>query len=81
MLFHPVNIGRRQVDFVNGNHDRDICGLRVLNRFPGLGHQAVIGSNDNDRDVRQVRATCSHRGECGVPRSIEKADFMAIVFD
>ena len=65
------------VDLVDRDDDRHIGRLGVLDRFFRLRHDAVVGSDDQDHDVRDLGATSAHRGECRVARRVEERDHAA----
>ena len=73
-----VRIGVRHVHLVHGDDDRDAGGAGVGDRLLGLGHHAVVGSDDEDGDVRHLRAAGAHRGERFVARRIEESDLAAV---
>jgi len=60
------------VDLVDGDDDRHAGRLRVLNGFLGLRHDAVVGCDDQDDDVGDLRAARAHRGESCVARGVEE---------
>ena len=55
-------------------------GLGMVDRFLGLRHDAVGGGNDDDGDVRHLRATRPHLGKCLVAGGVEERDRLAAVF-
>ena len=67
-----VDVDIRQVDLVERHDDRDFSRLRMRDRFLRLRHDAVIGRDDQDDDVRDVRPSGAHRGECLVARGINE---------
>ena len=46
----------------------------MRDRLAGLRHHAVVGGNDEDRDVRDLRAARTHGGERLVTGGIEEGD-------
>ena len=62
------------VDLVDGDDDRHVGRLGVLDCFLGLRHDAVVGRDDQDDDVGHLRAARAHRGEGGVARRVEEGD-------
>ena len=50
--FHRVRVG--MVDLVDGDEDRHLGRLRVVQRFERLRHDAVIGRDDQHDDVGDV---------------------------
>ena len=53
----------------------------MLDGFLGLRHDAVVGGDDDDGDVRQVGAARAHGGERLVAGGVEEGDQAALVFD
>ncbi len=49
----------------------------MIDSFEGLGHNAVIGCNDNDDDVGDLGSTGTHACEGLVTGGIEEYDFAA----
>jgi hypothetical protein len=76
-----VGIGVRDVDLVDGHDDRHLCRARMRDRLARLWHDAVVGGNDEDRDVRHLRPAGPHRREGLVARSVEERDSAAVVLD
>ena len=48
----------------------------VVDRFLRLRHHAVVGGDDEDGDVRHLRAAGAHRGEGFVARRVEEGDLV-----
>ena len=74
LALHALGLGARLVDLVDRDDDRDLGRLRVSDGFLGLGHDAVVGGDDEDDDVRRARAARAHRGERLVARRVEEHD-------
>ncbi len=72
LLHHPFGLGIGKIDLVDGDNDRDVGRLGVVDRLAGLGHDAVIGRNDQNDDVGQLSAAGPHHAECGVPGGIQE---------
>ena len=53
----------------------------MVDGLDGLGHDAVIGSNDQNGDVSHVGAAGTHGGECLMARSIEEGDEAVVDLD
>ena len=53
----------------------------MVDGLDGLGHDAVIGSDDQDRNVGHVRAAGTHRGERLVARGVQEGDDTVIALD
>ena len=81
LRFHPVHIGGRQVALVDGDDDGFLSFLGVFDRFDRLRHDAVIGGDDEDDDVGDVRTASAHVRENGVAGSVEEGDFQLVVND
>ncbi len=73
-LFDAIRVGVRLVHLVHRDHDRHLGRLGVADRFLGLGHHAVIGRDDQDHDVRHLRAARAHRGKCLVAGRVQEGD-------
>ena len=62
------------VNFVDGDDDRDTCRFGMIDRFNGLRHDAVIGGDDQDGNVRHLSATRPHRGKRFMAGRVQKRD-------
>ena len=76
-----VRLGVRLVDLVERDDDGHAGRARVVDGLDGLGHDAVVGGDDEHRDVRDPRATGTHRGERLVAGRVEEHDAAAVVLD
>src|SRR5436190_1921694 len=76
-----LRIRVRLVDLVDGDDHRDLRGSRVIDRFLRLRHDAVVGRDDEDDDVRHLRAARAHHRERFVTRRVEKDDLAALLLD
>src|SRR3954471_6953830 len=74
-------VGAFLVDLVDGDDNRDVSRLRVVERLDGLRHHAVVGGDDEDRDVRDLRTTGTHGGERLVARCVDEGDRAVLVLD
>ena len=74
LLLDPIRIGFGLVDLVDRDDDRHVAGLRVRDRLLGLRHHAVVGRDDQDDDVGDLRAAGAHRRERLVARRVEESD-------
>ena len=76
-----VGVGVGLVDLVEGDDDRHLGRLGVVDRLERLGHDAVVGGDDDDRDVGHLGAAGSHRRERLMARRVEEDDALAVVGD
>ena len=53
--------------------------LGVVDRLDRLGHDPVVGSHDDHRDVGHLTAAGAHRRERLVARRVEERDHVAVV--
>ena len=77
----PVGVRVGLVDLVERDDDRHLGRLGVADRLEGLGHDAVVGRDDDDRDVGHPGAAGAHGGERLVTRGVEEDDALAVVGD
>ena len=77
LLHHPLRIGLRLVDLVDGDDDRRLGRLGVANRLDRLRHDAVVGGDDQHDDVGDLRAARAHGGEGGVAGRVDEGDRLA----
>ena len=81
LLPHPLPVGVRQVDLVDGDDDRNFRLLGVVDGLDGLGHDAVVRGDHQDDDVGDLCAARPHGGECLVARRIEEGDLLFVHLD
>ena len=67
-----------QVDLVHRHDDRHLGRARVRDRLARLRHDAVVGRDDEHRDVGDLGAAGAHRREGLVARRVEEGDLPAV---
>ena len=77
LLLHAIRQSIRLVDLVDGNNDRNLRRLRVIDSFQRLRHHAVIRRDHEHNDIRHLRSARTHAGERFVTRRIEEHDLAA----
>jgi hypothetical protein len=78
---HAVDVRVGQVDLVHRDDDRYLCGAGVRDRLARLRHHAVVGGDDQHRDVRHLGAAGAHGGEGLVAGRVEEGDLPVAVDD
>jgi len=78
LLLHAVGIGSRQIAFVDGDDDRDLRRLGMIDRLDGLRHDPVVGGHDQYRDIRHVGATGTHLRKRLMAGRIQESDGLAL---
>ena len=76
-----LDVRVRLVDLVDRDDDRHLRGARVIDRFLRLRHDAVVGGDDEDDDVRHLGAARAHHREGFVARRVEEHDLPAALLD
>ena len=76
---HRLRIRARLVDLVDGDDDRHVRRARVIDRFPRLRHHAVVGRDDENDDVGDLRAAGAHQRERFVTRRVEEDDVLVVL--
>ena len=74
-------VGALLVDLVDGDDDRNVGRLGVIDRLVGLRAGAVVGGDHDHGDVGHTRAAGTHRGERLVARGVEEGDQVIVVLD
>ena len=74
LALDALGVGLRLVDLVDGDDDGDLRRLRVRDGLLRLRHDAVVGRDDEDDDVRHARAAGAHLREGLVARRVEEDD-------
>ena len=78
---HALGIGVGAVDLVDGDDDRHLGGLGVVDRLHRLRHDAVVGGDDEHDDVGDAAGAGAHGGERLMARRVEERDGAAVVAD
>ena len=81
LLAYAVGRGAGLVDLVDGNHDRHVRRLRVVDGLDGLRHDAVVRRHDQDDDVGHLGAASTHGGKRLVARGVDEGDLTAVDVD
>ena len=74
LMQHLIGICARLVYLVDGDDDGHFRLTRVVYRLYCLRHDAVVGGDHEHRDVRDLRAACTHGSERLVTRGVEEGD-------
>ena len=74
---HPPGVGIGAIDLVDGDDDRDLRRLGMVDGLHGLRHDAVVGGDDEDDDVGHLGAARPHLREGGVAGGIDEGDLAA----
>ena len=77
-LLDALRVGAFFIDLVDGNDDLNTGRLGMVDRLDGLGHDAVICSDDQDRDICGIGTAHTHGGECLVSGCIEEGDISSV---
>ncbi len=76
-----LGIGVRFVNFINGHNDRHSRDFGVVNRFHGLGHDAVVGGDNKNHQIRNLGAAGPHFSKRFMPRRIQKDNLSFFGYD
>ena len=77
-LLHALGIGAGLVDLVDGHDDGNIGCLGVVDGLDGLRHDTVIGGNDQDDHIGDLRTTRAHGGKRLMARGVDEGDLIAV---
>ena len=69
------------IDLVDGDDDRNVGRLGVRDGFTCLRHNAVIGSHDQDDDIRSLGTAGADGGEGGMAGGVEEGDLPTLELD
>ena len=69
LVLDPVDVGLGEVHLVDRDDDGNLGGLGVVDGLAGLGHDAVVGRDDEDDDVGDVGSAGAHLREGRVARA------------
>ena len=81
LLADPLGVGVFAVDLRDRDDDRDLGDPGVADRLDGLGHDTVVGGDDEDRDVGRLRAAGPHGGERLMSRGVDERDAATVAVD
>ena len=79
LLAHAHGVGVRMVDLVDRHDDRHLGRARMVQGLQRLRHDAVVGRNDQDDDVRDVRAARAHGAEGLVAGRVQKRELLDVL--
>ena len=74
-----IGVSTGFVDFVDGKDDGHTSSHSVVDGFLRLWHHVVVGSNDDDGDVGDLRTTSTHSREGFVTWSVEESNLTTIL--
>ena len=80
LLLNAIDIGSRLVSLRDSHHNLNACLTRNSDTFLRLRHDAVIGSDNQNCDIGNLRTAATHCAECRVTRSIKERNFLASDF-
>src|SRR5581483_6484925 len=60
LLHHAVGVSAGEVDLVDGDDQGHAGGLCVVDGLDGLGHDPIVGGDDEDGNVGDLGATGAH---------------------
>ncbi len=77
-FFYLIRIGSRLVYLINCKYNRYPCRHCMIDGFLRLRHHVIIGSHNNDGDIRNLCTTGTHSGKRFMTRSIEECDTASV---
>ena len=80
-LHHALRVGGGLIHLVHGHDELDVGGLGVVDGLDRLGHDAVIGGDDQNCNIGHVGTAGAHGGECLVARGIQEGDEAVVDLD
>ena len=78
---HFIGFGILFVDFIDGHDDGHLSCSGMIDRLGGLGHDTIIGSNDQNHNVGHLGPSCSHCRESFVAGRIQEGDLPLVRVD
>ena len=76
-----VGVRTRLIHLVDGNDNVNARRFRMVDRFNGLRHHAVVRRNNKDCNIGCHRASCTHGGERLVTGGVKEGDLSALDLD
>ena len=81
LLLDAIGLSVFLVHLVDGDDDRHAGRFDMRNRFARLRHDAVVGGHDENRDVGDLGAARTHRGERLVTGRVDERDLAIVLLD
>ena len=75
-LTYALGVRAILIDLVHRNNNRHVCRFRVVDCLDGLRHNAVIGRNNQDDNVGDLRTAGTHCRKRLVTRGIDERNLM-----
>ena len=77
LLLYSVYIGAGLIDLVDCNNNLYLCCLCMVNCLNGLGHNAVVCSNNQNCNICRLGAAHTHSGKCLMSRCIQESNLLS----
>ncbi len=78
LLHDAVGVRAVEVDLVDRDDDRHAGGAGVVDGLDRLGHDAVVGGDDQHGDVGDLGAAGAHGREGLVAGRVQEGDLLAV---
>ena len=78
LLLDLVGVGGGLIHLIDGDDNGNVRSLGVVDGLDGLGHDAVVGGNHQNGDIRGLRAAGTHGGKGRVAGGIQKRDHIPV---
>ena len=77
-LLNLIGVGVWLINFIDGKDDGHVGSHSVVDGLFRLRHDVVIGSDDNDGDVRHLCTAGTHGCKCFVAWGVEEGDVASV---
>ena len=74
LLTYLARVGFRLINLVDGNNNRHVGSLSMVQGLNGLRHDAIVSCNNQDCDVGYLSTTSTHRREGFVTWGVNEGD-------
>ena len=81
LFLDALRVGGGLIHLVDGNDQLDVGSLGVVDGLDGLGHNAVVRSDDQHGDIGHIGAAGAHGGERLVTRGVQEGDQAVAALD
>ena len=78
LILNGVGVGGGFIHFIDSHDHVNAGGLGVVDSFDGLGHDAVVGSYHQDRNIGSLGTAGTHGGERFVAGGIQEGNVTAV---
>lgn len=77
-LLDVIRICSGLIDLIDGYNNGNLGRFGMIDRLNRLGHNAVIGSHDKNRNIRNLGTACTHCRKRFMARCVKEYNFLPL---